>query len=70
MFISNISTINVSFGNVEKQNKGCEIPTCAKCKKQSFRVTFKEHLKKWVPFCLWCAYKEMNPANIPIKISF
>ncbi|PFZ25862.1 hypothetical protein COM08_24650 [Bacillus wiedmannii] len=70
MFISNILTINVSFGNVEKQNKGCEISTCAKCKKQSLRVTYKEHLKKWVRFCLCCDYKEMNPANILIEISF
>ncbi|SEJ97007.1 hypothetical protein SAMN04487780_1292 [Bacillus thuringiensis] len=61
-----ISPKYMAFKNndARKMKEVLKVLNCPKCKRYSFKATFKEH-PTWIRSCLCCAYKEVNPTHSP-----
>ncbi|PQQ47028.1 hypothetical protein C6A34_13640 (plasmid) [Bacillus thuringiensis] len=66
MCTSNIASANVSFEKLKSQeeNEKSIASICPNCKKRSFRKLYNDH-PKWIQFCLYCNYREVNTLESP-----
>ncbi|PIE92014.1 hypothetical protein CO726_28865 [Bacillus fungorum] len=66
MCTRNIASANVSFEKLKSQeeNEKSMASICPNCKKRSFRELYNDH-QKWIQFCLFCNYREVNTLESP-----